>query len=883
MSDETKGTNEELDGVTDGEVVETSSNSSYEVPENTDSQDIFHHIPGMYRTWFLDYASYVILERAVPHLDDGLKPVQRRILHSMKRLDDGRFNKVANIVGHTMQFHPHGDASIGGALVTLGQKDLLVECQGNWGNILTGDSAAAPRYIEARLSKFALDVVFSPKVTEWKASYDGRNKEPITLPVKFPLLLAQGVEGIAVGLSSKILPHNFNEILDAAVAYLNDEPFELYPDFQTGGLIDVSHYNDGERGGRVRVRAKISKIDNKTLVINDIPYGKTTNVLIDSILKANEKGKINIRKVEDNTSDHAEIIIHLENKTSSDKTIDALYAFTDCEVNISPCCCVIHDKKPMFTNVSSMLKMSVDRTKDLLRRELLIQRGELLEQLHYCSLEKIFIEERIYKDKKFEESKNVDAALDHIALRLEPFKELFVREVTREDLQRLLEIKMARILKFNSDKSEEQIVALKQQIESVDYNLEHLVAFTIAWYKSLKNKYGEKYPRLTEIRNFETIEASKVVEANEKLYVNWAEGFVGTALKKDDFVCNCSDIDDIILIHKDGKYQIIKVPDKKYVGKDIIHVNVFRKNDKRTVYNVAYRDGKTGFNYIKRFAITGVSRDKDYDITQGTPGSKILYFSANSNAEAETVHVVLKPRLRLKVSAFDRDFGEIAIKGRQSMGNILTKNEVMRITLKQRGSSTLGGRSVWFDRDVLRLNYDGRGEPLGDFQSEDKILVVSSKGEYYLSGFEDTNHFDEDVKIVEKFDPEKIWTVALFDANEGFKYLKRFRFEVTNKRQNFIGENPKSVMLLITDTYYPRLKLVFGGKDAHREPLEIDADEFIGVKGLKAKGKRLHTWEIQSVEELEPLRFPEKVEEDAPDADEQEDASQSNTDQPTLF
>ena len=883
MSDETKGTNEELDGVTDGEVVETSSNSSYEVPENTDSQDIFHHIPGMYRTWFLDYASYVILERAVPHLDDGLKPVQRRILHSMKRLDDGRYNKVANIVGHTMQFHPHGDASIGGALVTLGQKDLLIDCQGNWGNILTGDSAAAPRYIEARLSKFALDVVFSPKVTEWKASYDGRNKEPITLPVKFPLLLAQGVEGIAVGLSSKILPHNFNEILDAAVAYLNDEPFELYPDFQTGGLIDVSHYNDGERGGRVRVRAKISKIDNKTLVINDIPYGKTTNVLIDSILKANEKGKINIRKVEDNTSDHAEILIHLESKTSSDKTIDALYAFTDCEVNISPCCCVIHDKKPMFTNVSSMLKMSVDRTKDLLRQELLIQRGELLEQLHYCSLEKIFIEERIYKDKKFEDSKNVDAALDHIATRLEPFRSLFVRDVTREDLQRLLEIKMARILKFNSDKSEEQIVALKQQIESVDYNLEHLVAFTIAWYKSLKNKYGEKYPRLTEIRNFETIEASKVVEANEKLYVNWAEGFVGTALKKDDFVCNCSDIDDIILIHKDGKYQIIKVPDKKYVGKDIIHVNVFRKNDKRTVYNVAYRDGKTGFNYIKRFAITGVSRDKDYDITQGTPGSKILYFSANSNAEAETIHVVLKPRLRLKVSAFDRDFGEIAIKGRQSMGNILTKNEVMRITLKQRGSSTLGGRSVWFDRDVLRLNYDGRGEPLGDFQSEDKILVVSSKGEYYLSGFEDTNHFDEDVMIVEKFDPEKIWTVALFDANEGFKYLKRFRFEVTSKRQNFIGENPKSVMLLITDTYYPRLKLVFGGKDAHREPLEIDADEFIGVKGMKAKGKRLHTWEIQNVEELEPLRFPEKVEEDASEADEQEEDASQNTDQPTLF
>lgn len=865
MSDEKNGANEDLDDLVNEDVSDSPTNSSYEVPEESESQDIFHHIPGMYRNWFLDYASYVILERAVPHLDDGLKPVQRRILHSMKRLDDGRYNKVANIVGHTMQFHPHGDASIGGALVTLGQKDLLIDCQGNWGNILTGDSAAAPRYIEARLSKFALDVVFSPKVTEWKASYDGRNKEPITLPVKFPLLLAQGVEGIAVGLSSKILPHNFNEIIDAAIAYLNDQPFELYPDFQTGGLLDVSHYCDGERGGRVRVRAKISKVDNKTLVINDIPYGKTTNVLIDSILKANEKGKINIRKVEDNTSDHAEIIIHLENKTSSDKTIDALYAFTDCEVSISPCCCVIHDRKPIFTSVSNMLRMSVDRTKELLRQELLIQRGELLEQLHYCSLEKIFIEERIYKDKKFEESKNVDAALSHIDFRLEPYKPNFVREVTREDLQRLLEIKMARILKFNSDKSEEQIVALKQQIEGVDYNLANLVEYTIAWYRSLKNKYGEKYPRLTEIRNFETIEASKVVEANEKLYVNWDEGFVGTGLKKDEFVCNCSDIDDIILIHKDGKYKVVKVENKMYVGKDLIHVNVFRKNDKRTVYNVAYRDGKTGFNYLKRFAITGVSRDKDYDITQGTPGSKILYFSANSNAEAETIHVVLKPRLRLKVASFDRDFGEIGIKGRQSMGNLLTKNDVQKISLKQRGSSTLGGRSVWFDRDVLRLNYNGQGELLGDFQSEDKILVITSKGDYYLSGFEDTNHFEDDVQILEKFDPEKIWTVALFDANEGYKYLKRFRFELSNKRQNFIGENPKSQLLLITDTYYPRIKLVFGGQDAHREPIEIDADEFIGVKGMKAKGKRLHTWNIQSIEELEPLRFPEPAAEASAD------------------
>ncbi|MCQ2230387.1 MAG: DNA gyrase/topoisomerase IV subunit A [Paludibacteraceae bacterium] len=880
MAEETNENNSELDESLNEESAITSS-SSYDVKQS-EGEDVLHHIPGMYRSWFLDYASYVILERAVPHLDDGLKPVQRRILHSMKELDDGRYNKVANIVGNTMSYHPHGDASIGGALVTLGQKDLLIDCQGNWGNILTGDSAAAPRYIEARLSKFALDVVFSPKITEWKASYDGRKKEPITLPMKFPLLLAQGVEGIAVGLSSKILPHNFNEIIDAAIAYLNGEEFELYPDFQTGGLIDVSHYNDGERGGKVRVRAKISKFDNKTLIINDIPYGKTTNVLIESILKANEKGKINVRKVEDNTSDHAEIIIHLESKTSSDKTIDALYAFTDCEVSISPCCCVINDRKPIFTNVSSMLRMSVDRTKELLRQELLIQRSELLEKLHFCSLEKIFIEERIYKDKKFEESKSVDAALDHIANRLEPFKPLFVREITREDLQRLLEIKMARILKFNSDKSDEMIAALKEQIAGVDYNLEHLVQYAIGWYTSLKNKYGAKHPRMTEIRNFETIEASKVVEANEKLYVNYEEGFVGTSLKKDQFVCNCSDIDDIIIIHKDGKYQVIKVPDKKYVGKDLLHVYVFRKNDKRTIYNVAYRDGKSGFTYMKRFAITGVSRDKEYDITQGTPGSKILYFSVNFNAEAETIHVVLKPRLRLKVPSFDRNFGDLDIKGRQAMGNILTKNEVQKITLKSKGSSTLGGRSVWFDRDVLRLNYNGQGELLGEFQSEDKILVVNSKGEYYLSGFEDTNHFEEDIKVFEKFDPEKVWTVALFDANEGYKYLKRFRFEVTSKRQNFIGENPKSQMLLITDTFYPRLNVVFGGADAHRVPMEIDADEFIGVKGMKAKGKRIHTWEIQRIEELEPVRFPEKTELPEGEPEEEGDGADDNTDNPQL-
>lgn len=839
------------------------------------------HLPGMLQKWYLDYASAVILDRAVPHLEDGLKPVQRRILHAMKRIDDGRYNKVANIIGQTMQFHPHGDASIGGALVTLGQKDLLIDTQGNWGNILTGDDAAAPRYIEARLSKFALDVLYSPKVTEWMSSYDGRNKEPVTLPVKFPLLLAQGVEGIAVGLSSKILPHNFNEIIDAAIAYLQGEEFELYPDFQTGGLMDVSRYNDGERGGRIRVRSKINKLDNKTLVITDVPYGVTTDSLMESIIAANDKGKISIRKVEDNTSEKAELIVHLEAKTSSDKTIDALYAFTDCEVSISPCCCVICDDKPLFTNIHTILKISVDKTKDILGKELSIRKDELLEQLNFCSLEKIFIEERIYKDKKFEESKDVDAALSHISLRLEPFKSMFVRDITRDDLLRLLEIKMARILKFNSDKAEEQIVALKQQIEDIDYNLSHLVPYTIAWYKSLKEKYGSRYPRLTEIRSFETIQTTKVIEANEKLYVNWDEGFVGIGLKKDEseFICNCSNIDDIITIHKDGKYQISKVTEKKYIGKDLLYVNVFKKNDKRTVYNVAYRDGKAGSTFIKRFAVTGVTRDKEYDITQGTPGSKILYFSANLNAEAEVIKVTLKPKLRLKVPVFERDFGEIAIKGRQSMGNILTKNEVLKITLKQRGSSTLGGRSVWFDRDVLRLNYDGRGTLLGEFQSEDRVLVINKKGEYYLTGFEDTNHFEDDVLIVEKFVPSKVWTVALFDANENYKYIKRFLLEDTNKKINFVSDNPKSVMLLITDTVYPRIKLTFGGVDIHRSPLEIDVESFIGVKGLKAKGKRLHTWNIEKIEELEPLRFPEPENEQKVEEEETSPESSSGPDE----
>lgn len=839
--------------------------------------DQMMHLPGMFRTWFLDYASYVILDRAVPYLEDGLKPVQRRILHTMKEMHDGRYTKVANIVGQTMQYHPHGDASIGDALVQLGQKNLLIDCQGNWGNILTGDRAAAPRYIEARLSKFALDVLYSPKLTEWKLSYDGRKNEPVTLPVKFPLLLAQGVEGIAVGLSTKILPHNVNEILDAAIDYLEDRDFELFPDFPTGGLLDVSRYNDGERGGKVRVRARISKLDNKTLVVNDVPFGKTTDSLMESIVTANDKGKINIKKVEDNTSDKAEIIIHLESKTSSDKTIDALYAFTDCEVSISPNCCIIKDDKPVFSAVSEVLKNSVDRTKDFLRQELEIERQELLEKLNFCSLEKIFIEERIYKEKKFEESKDLDAVVDFISLKLEPFRKLLIRDVTREDILRLLEIKMARILRFNSEQSEEKIVELKQKIEDVEHNLANLVAYTIAWYKTLKRKYGADYPRLTELRNFETINATKVVEANEKLYVNWDEGFVGTGLKQSEFICNCSDLDDIIVIHKDGKYQIMKVQDKKYVGKDLLYVNVFKKNDKRTIYNVVYRDGKAGAVFYKRFAVTGVSRDKDYDITQGTAGSKILYFSANSNAEAEVIRVKLKPKLRLKNPILERDFGELAIKGRQARGNLLTKNDVLTITLKQKGSSTLGGRSVWFDKDVLRLNYDGRGELLGEFHTEDKLLVVSSKGEYYLTGFEDTNHFDDDLKIIEKFEPEKVWTVALYDANEKYKYLKRFVFEPTNKKLSFIGDNPKSELLFITDTYYPRLQVTFGGGDSFREPMEIDAEEFIGVKRFTAKGKRIHTWEIAKIEELEPLRFPEPeevVEEETESEDFSDDSGQ---------
>lgn len=850
------------------DVAEENSHSSYKVPGG-DKPDFKYQLTGMYQSWFLDYASYVILERAVPHLEDGLKPVQRRILHSMKRLDDGRYNKVANIVGHTMQFHPHGDASIGDALVQLGQKDLLIDCQGNWGNILTGDSAAAPRYIEARLSKFALDVVFNPKTTQWKPSYDGRNKEPITLPVKFPLLLAQGVEGIAVGLSSKILPHNFNEILDAAIAYLRNEPFELFPDFQTGGFIDVTRYNDGERGGSVKVRAKVEKRDNRTLAITEIPYGKTTSTLIDSILKALEKGKIKIRKVDDNTAQHAEILVHLIPGTSSDKAIDALYAFTDCEVSISPNCCVICDSKPHFLTVSDVLRRSVDNTVRLLGEELSIQKHELEETLHFASLEKIFIEERIYKDKAFEDSSSMDIAVAHIDKRIEPFKPSFVREVTREDILKLMEIKMGRILKFNSEKAEEQIAAIKTDIEEIENHLAHIVDYTIRWYEALKSKYGKNYPRRTVIRSFDTIEATKVVEANEKLYINREEGFMGTGLKKDEFICNCSDIDDIIIFYKDGKYKVVRVSEKMFIGKNVLYINVFKKNDTRTIYNVIYRDGKDGLHYIKRFAVTGVTRDKEYDLTQGKPGSRVVWFTANPNGEAEILKITFKPKPRLKCLFIDKDFSDIAIKGRQSMGNIVTKNEIHKISLKEKGGSTLGGRQVWFDRDILRLNYDGRGEYLGEFHGNDQILVIMKNGDFCTTSFDATNHYEADIMIIEKYDSGKTWTAALNDADQGYPYLKRFKLEPTQKKQNFLGENPKSSLILLTDESFPRFEVVFGGNDAFRDPLIIDAEEFIGVKSFKAKGKRISTYTVETINELEPLRKeipqPEVPEAELPD------------------
>ncbi len=838
-----------------------------------------HQLRGMFQTWFLDYASYVILERAVPNIDDGLKPVQRRILYSMKTLDDGRYNKVANIVGNTMQYHPHGDASIYEALVQLGQKELLVDTQGNWGNVLTGDSAAAGRYIEARLSQFALDVLYNDRVTDWTVSYDGRNREPVTLPSKFPLLLAQGAEGIAVGLSSKILPHNFNELIDASVAYLEGRPFELVPDFFTGGYIDVSRYNDGRRGGVLKVRAKIEKVDNRTLAITEIPFGRTVGTVIDSILKAFEKGKIKIRRVDNNTAEHARILVHLLPGTSSDKAIDALYAFTDCEVSISPNCCVIVGDKPEFLGVSDVLRHSADRTLALLRADLEQELAELRDKMLYASLERIFIEERIYKDAAYEQAPSTEAAVAHIRGRLAPYEPSLTRPVTDDDILRLLEIRMKRILRFNADDADRAIARLGERIAETLGHLDHLVEYAVEWYRGIKEKYGHAFPRRTVVRGFDSIEAATVAEATEKLYINREEGFIGTGLKKDEYVCPCSDIDDIIIFFKDGRYKIVKVQDKLSIGKGtVIHLAVFKRKDTRTIYNVIYRDGKTGPYMMKRFAATGLTRGTEYDMTRGTEGSRVMWFSANPNGEAEVVKVVLKPRRGLKKLQIDVDFAQLAVKGRGSIGNIVTRNEVQRFSLKGRGVSTLGGLQIWWDRDVLRLNTEGRGEYLGEFAGDDQVLVITRTGEFYTTSFQTGNHYDDNILRIEKFDPDKVWTAILNDADQGYPYIKRFRLEPSARRQRYLTDNERSTLIALSDEYGAMFRVTFAAPDDFRDPLTVDADEFIGIKSFKARGKRLTTYAIASVEELEPkaVAVPEPepaepAEEPAPDDADQSD------------
>jgi len=811
-----------------------------------------NHLPGMYRGWFLDYASYVILERAVPHINDGLKPVQRRILHAMRRMDDGRFNKVANIIGSTMMFHPHGDASIGDALVQMGQKGFIVDTQGNWGNVWTGDGAAAPRYIEARLTKFAQEVIFNPKTTEWKLSYDGRNQEPVTLPVKFPLLLAQGVEGIAVGLASKILPHNFNELIDASIAYLKGEEFVLYPDFPTGGYVDVSRYNDGLRGGNIKVRAKITKIDNKTLCINDLPFGKNTGTLIETIIKASEKEKIKIRKIDDNTAANVEIIVHLPPGSSPDKTIDALYAFTDCEYSISPNACVIRDKKPEFLGVSDILRSNTDHTVELLRRELEIRLGELEDDWHLSSLEKIFFEEKIYRELE-KDTDTWDGVIEAIDRGFDPFRNRLRREITKDDLVKLTEKPVRKISKFDIKKADEHIKGVEEEMVQVKYNIAHIIDYAIDYFKRIKKQYGKDYVRMTEIRNFENIEATKVVVRNEKLYVNREDGFVGYGLKKDEYVSECSDIDDFIVFFKDGRYIISKVQEKAFVGKGILYLAVFKKNDERTIYNVVYRDGKLGNVFVKRFAVTGITRDKEYNVTQGTKDSEILYFSANPNGEAEVLKVTLKPKPRIRNLIFDFDMAELTIKGRGSMGNILSKNEVHKVVMKRQGGSTLGGLRIWFEREVLRLNTDGRGQYLGEFHDGDQILVLTKEGELYTTSYDLANHYDDSVLFIEKFNPDRVWSAVLYDGEQKFHYVKRFQAELSSKPQSFIVEHRDSKLLLLTREPHPRIEVKFGGNDKNREPLVIDVEEFIGVKSFKAKGKRLTTYQVKTVEELEPL------------------------------
>jgi len=813
------------------------------------------HVSGMYQDWFLDYASYVILERAVPYVEDGLKPVQRRILHSMNDLDDGRYNKVANIIGHTMKYHPHGDASIGDALVQLGQKDLLIDTQGNWGNILTGDRAAAPRYIEARLSKFALEVVFNPKTTKWLSSYDGRNKEPETLPVKFPLLLAQGVEGIAVGLACKMLPHNFNELCDASVAVLKGKRTDIMPDFPTGGMADFSNYNDGLRGGRVRVRAKISQLDKKTLVINEIPFGTTTGSLIDTIISANDKGKIKIKKVEDNTAENVEIVIHLVPGISPDKTIDALYAFTDCEVSISPNACIIENDKPKFIGVNEILKISTHQTLELLKRELEIEKGELQESFLFASLEKIFIKDEMYIDfKNYSDKETLFGYLDE---RFKKYKKQFIREITNDDYEKLTQIPMIRITRFDSKKADEKMKALDARIQEINHHLANLIDFAVEYFKNLKKKYGTGKERKTEIKSFENIVATSVVVANEKLYVNREEGFAGYGLKKDEFVAECSDIDDIIVFLKDGTMKVSKVADKAFVGKDMIHIAVFKKNDERTVYNMIYRDGKSGAVFMKRFPVTGVTRDKVYDLTKGTKGSEVLYFTANPNGEAEVVEVQLKPMPGLRKVQWDLNFAELAVKGRNSMGNVVTKYAVRKIVLKEKGVSTLGAIDIYFDDTVQRINTDKRGTFLGSFGPNDKILTISQSGYYRLTGFDLSTHFDEDMVLIEKFNQNKAVTAIYLEGESKTYFVKRFMIEPTDKKVLFISESAGSRIEIVTTDAVPVVQVKYSKvKDKEVPDEQIDLTQFIEVKGLKAKGNKLSYSKVKEINLLPPVEVP---------------------------
>ena len=847
---------EKIPEVTPETIIEDEEPPAYQPAEGLPYRPELSNLSKMYQTWFLDYASYVILERAVPHIDDGLKPVQRRILYNLKRMDSGKLIKVANIVGETMKYHPHGDASINDALVQLGQKGFLIDTQGNWGNILTGDPAAAGRYIEAKLSAFAHEAVYSDRITPWKKTYDGTTDEPVALPVKFPLLLAQGAEGIAVGLSSKILSHNFVELAEAACAYLRGEEFTLYPDFPTGGLIDVSRYNDGERGGSLKSRAKIDKIDSKTLSISELPAGKTTTTLIESILKAVEKGKIRIRRVDDMTAATTDIRLTLAAGVSSDKAIDALYAFTDCEVSISPNCCVIYEEKPLFTTVSELLRYSVERTKFLFGEELKILLSEKEEQYLGASLERIFIEERIYKDKAFEEAADEATALEHIAKRVEPFADRFIRPVTTDDLRRLLELRMARILRFNLPKHEAALLQIEQDMAQLRHDIAHLTDYTIRWYQHLIQRYGAAFPRRTKITNFGTIEVTKVAELDAKLYINREEGFFGTALKDAEFVCNCSSLDEVIIFFRSGKYFVGKVEDKKFYGnEEVIYINRYQRNDERTIYNVIYRDGKVGSVYAKRFNVLSVIRDRVYDLTRGKEGSRVLYFSANGNGEAEKVAVKLKIRnARQRLFQFEKDFSDIPIKSRSSVGLLVTKAEVHSVSLLSKGFSTLGGRDVWFDRDVLRLNYNEQGQYLGSFHARDRILVVLKSGECYTSDFSDSVHIEENLLRIEKNEPRKIWTAVYYDADQKYHYIKRFSIEEDQKRENILGENPKNELLLLTDTYYPRLLIGRQEKGGELRTTEIDVEEFALVKSIRARGKRIAPYLIDQVEELPPLK-----------------------------